>query len=39
MRKNKLKQWRAITTRYDKRAANYGAAVVVVAALMIWLTS
>jgi transposase len=35
---NKLKQWRGIATRYDKRAINYRAAVIV-AALMIWLTS
>ncbi len=35
---NRLKQWRGIATRYDKRAANYRAAVVV-AALMIWLNS
>ena len=35
---NRLKQWRGIATRYEKRAANYRAAVVV-AALMIWLTS
>jgi transposase len=33
---NKLKQWRGIATRYEKRAANYRAAVVI-AALMIWL--
>jgi transposase len=35
---NRLKQWRGIATRYEKRAANYRAAVVI-AALMIWLTS
>lgn len=35
---SKLKQWRAIATRYDKRAANYRAGVVV-ASLMIWLAS
>jgi transposase len=35
---NKLKQWRAIATRYDKRALNYRAGVIV-ASLMIWLAS
>lgn len=35
---NKLKQWRAIATRYDKRAVNYRAGVIV-ASLMIWLAS
>jgi transposase len=35
---NMLKQWRGIATRYEKRALNYRAAVVI-AALMIWLTS
>ena len=33
---NKLKQWRGIATRYEKRAVNYRAAVVI-AAQMIWL--
>lgn len=33
---NKLKRWRAVATRYEKRAANYRAAVVI-AALMLWL--
>ena len=33
---NRLKQWRAVATRYEKRAANYRAAVVV-AALILWL--
>ena len=33
---NRLKQWRGIATRFEKRAANYRA-MVVVAALMIWL--
>lgn len=33
---NRLKQWRGIATRYDKRAANYRA-MVVIASLMIWL--
>ena len=35
---NRLKQWRAVATRYEKRAANYRA-MVVIAALVIWLTS
>lgn len=35
---NRLKQWRAIATRYDKRAVNYRAGVVI-ASLMIWLAS
>lgn len=35
---NKLKQWRAIATRYDKRASNYRAGVIV-ASLMMWLAS
>ncbi len=34
----RLKQWRGVATRYEKRAANYRA-MVVIAALMIWLTS
>jgi transposase len=33
---NKLKQWRGIATRYEKRALNYRAAMVI-AALMMWL--
>jgi transposase len=33
---NRRKQWRGIATRFEKRAANYRA-LVVVAALMIWL--
>jgi transposase len=33
---NKLKQWRGVATRYDKRAVNYRAAVTI-AALLIWL--
>ncbi len=37
-RVNKLKQWRAVATRYDKRAVNYRAGVVL-ASLMIWLAS
>ena len=32
------KQWRGIATRYEKRATNYRAAVVI-AALVIWLTA
>lgn len=35
---NRLKQWRAIATRYEKRAANYKA-MVLIASLMIWLSS
>ena len=35
---NRLKQWRGLATRYEKRAANYRA-LVVVAALMLWLRS
>ncbi len=34
----RLKQWRGVAMRYEKRAANYRA-MVVIAALMIWLTS
>jgi transposase len=33
---NKLKQWRAVATRYEKRAASYRA-VVVVTSILIWL--
>jgi transposase len=33
---NRLKQWRAVATRYDKRAGNYRAGVVI-AALLLWL--
>jgi len=33
---NRLKQWRGLATRYDKRAANYHA-MVIIAALMLWL--
>jgi transposase len=35
---NRLKQWRAIVTRYEKRAVNYRA-MVVIASLMMWLPS
>src|SRR5215208_1560413 len=35
---NRLKQWRGIATRYEKRAVNYRA-MVVIAALMDWLAS
>ena len=35
---NRLKHWRAVATRYDKRAANYRAGVVL-AALILWLPS
>jgi hypothetical protein len=34
----RCQQWRGIATRYEKRAVNYRAAVVI-AALMIWLAS
>ena len=33
---NRLKQWRGIATRYEKRAANFRA-IVVIASTMIWL--
>ena len=33
---NRLKQWRGIATRYEKRAANFRA-MVVIASTMIWL--
>jgi transposase len=33
---NRLKQWRAIATRYEKRAHNY-LALVQIASIMIWL--
>jgi transposase len=35
---NRLKQWRGIATRYEKRAVNYRA-MLVIASLMIWLAS
>jgi transposase len=35
---NRLKHWRGIATRYEKRAVNYRAAVVI-AALMIWVAA
>jgi transposase len=35
---DKLKRWRAIATRYEKRAVNFWAAVIVVA-LVIWSAS
>ncbi len=35
---NRLKQWRGVATRYEKRALNYRASVVI-AALMIWLAT
>ncbi len=34
---NRLKQWRGVATRYEKRAINYRA-MVVIAALVIWLS-
>jgi transposase len=33
---NRLKRFRAVATRYDKRAVNYRA-MVVIASLLIWL--
>ena len=33
---NRLKQWRRIATRYEKRAANY-LAMVTIAAALLWL--
>jgi transposase len=35
---NRLKQWRSVATRYEKRATHYRA-LVVIAALMLWLDS
>jgi len=35
---NRLKQWRGIATRYEKRAVNYRA-MVVIASLVVWLSS
>jgi transposase len=35
---NRLKQWRGVATRYEKRAVNYRA-MVIIASLMIWLTA
>lgn len=35
---NRLKQWRGIATRFEKRAAHYRA-MVVIAAILIWLGS
>ena len=35
---NRLKQWRGLATRFEKRAANYRA-MVVIAAVMIWLAA
>jgi transposase len=34
----RLKQWRSLATRYEKRAVNYRA-MVVIASLMMWLPS
>ena len=33
---NRLKQWRRIATRYEKRASNY-LAMLTVAAILLWL--
>jgi transposase len=35
---NRLKQWRGLATRYEKRALNYRA-MVVIASILIWLNS
>jgi len=35
---HRLKQWRGLTTRYEKRAVNYRA-MLVIASIMIWLDS
>lgn len=35
---NRLKQWRAIATRYDKRALNYRAGIII-ASLILWLAA
>jgi transposase len=35
---NRLKQWRGVAMRYEKRAVNYRA-MVVLAAIVIWLDS
>jgi transposase len=35
---NRLKQWRGLATRYEKRAVNYRA-MVVIASIFIWLES
>jgi transposase len=35
---NRLKQWRGVATRYEKRAVNFRA-MVIIASLMIWLTA
>ena len=32
---NKLKQWRSVATRYEKRAANYQA-MLTLAAILLW---
>jgi transposase len=34
----RLKQWRSVATRYEKRAVNYRA-MVIIASLMMWLCS
>ncbi len=35
---NRLKQWHGVATRYEKRAVNYRA-MVIIASLMIWLAA
>jgi transposase len=34
---NRLKQWRGIATRYDKKARNYRSAILLAAVVMFWL--
>ena len=36
---NRLKQWRGIATRYEKRALNYRAAVVIASLMIFWVAS
>jgi transposase len=35
---NRLKQWRGLATRYEKRAANHRA-MVIIASIVVWLDS
>ena len=34
---NRLKQWRRVATRYEKREANYLAMVTIAAIVLLWL--
>lgn len=34
---NRLKQWRAIATRYDKHARNYRAGIIIASTILFWL--